>query len=341
MELESLLVDDAEFAKRFFGTTPEGNFLEERSRERTGANVLTLNTTGVESEESSSVSTHEVLRIRARLLEARNKRVQPITDDKVLTDWNGMMIAAMARASVLLGERFFAYRAAKAAEALLERFYVEKRLTHQPGKETAFLDDYAFFILALTELNQADFDTSWLRKAKEFADEMLSHFEDKENGGFFMTRDPLPGTGARPRAATDSAHRSGYAAATLALIKLGRLLQKPEYIDSARKAIDAASGDIEGMPTGHIGLLLALDELQNGAEVVVVAASQDEAESAVFELQETYAPKALFIPAYPGCEAPEFASSLPTIDGKTTYYVCRNFACELPTTEIEAAKEKL
>ena len=340
-ELESLLGDDAKFAKQLFGTTPEGNFLEERTRERTGSSVLTLNTMGAESEISSTVSTPEVLRIRSTLLEARNKRVQPITDDKVLTDWNGMIIAAMARASVLLGERYFAHRAAKAAEALLERFYAEMKLTHQPGKETAFLDDYAFFILALIELNQSDFDTSWLRKAREYADEMLQHFEDKENGGFFMTREPLPGTGAKPKAATDSAHRSGYAAATLALIKLGRLLQKPEYIESARKAIDSASGDIEGMPTGHIGLLPALDELKNGAEVVVSAASHDDAESAIFELQETYAPTALFIPVYPGCEAPELASSLPMIDGKTTYYICRNFACELPTTEIEEAKEKL
>jgi uncharacterized protein YyaL (SSP411 family) len=339
-ELESLLGDDAAFAKRLFGTTPEGNFLEERSRERTGANVLTLNTTGVESEASSSVSTPEVLRIRSTLLEARNKRVQPITDDKVLTDWNGMMIAAMARASVLLDERYFAQRAAKAAEALLERFYVEKKLTHQPGKDTAFLEDYAFFILGLIELNQADFDTSWLRKAREFADEMLRDFEDKVNGGFFMTREELPGTGAKPKSATDSAHRSGYAAATLALIKLGRLLQMPEYLGAARRAIDAASGDMEAIPTGHIGLLLAYDELQNGAEAVVSTASHEEAESVIFQLQEEYAPTALFIPVYPGCEAPEFASSLQMIDGKTTYYVCRNFACELPTTEIETLQER-
>ena len=329
-ELEEILGDDIDSAKKLFGTTPEGNFLEERSKERTGANVLTLSFRPERSEVEKS--------IRAKLLEARNNRIQPITDDKVLTDWNGMMIAAMARASVLLGERYFVHRAAKAAEALLERFYIEKKLTHQPGKETAFLDDYAFFINGLIELHQADFDTSWLRKAREFADEMLRDFADKEIGGFFMTREPLPGTGAKPKAAMDSAHRSGYAAATFALIKLGRVLQKPEYIESARRAIAAASGDIEAVPTGHTGLLIALQELNEGVEVVVSAESQQKAEDAITQLQETYSPNAIFIPVYPKCEAPEFAKTLPMVAGKTTYYVCRNFACELPTTDIEAAK---
>jgi uncharacterized protein YyaL (SSP411 family) len=140
MEIDEILGEDADFAKQLFATTLEGNFLEERTRERTGANVLTLSFRPERSEVEKS--------IRAKLLEARNKRIQPITDDKVLTDWNGMMIASMARASVLLGERFFVHRAAKAAEVILERFYVEKKFTHQPAKDTAFLDDYAFFIFA-------------------------------------------------------------------------------------------------------------------------------------------------------------------------------------------------
>jgi uncharacterized protein YyaL (SSP411 family) len=118
-------------------------------------------------------------------------------------------------------------------------------------------------------------------------------------------------------------------------------LQKPEYINSARRAIDAASGDIETMPTGHTGLLLALNELQSGVEVVVSATSHDEAEMAIFALQECYAPTAIFIPVYPGCEAPEFASSLPMIDSKTTYHVCRNSACELPTVDALKVRESI
>ena len=341
-EIEKVLGDDADFAKQLFGTTPEGNFFEERSKERTGANVLALNTAGVELERDNSDSAPVVLRIadvRKKLLEAREKRIQPITDDKILTDWNGMMIAAMARASVLLGERYFVHRAAKAAEALLERFYVEKKLTHQPGKGTAFLDDYAFFIHALVELHQADFDTSWLRKAREFADEMLADFEDKDKGGYFMTREPLPGTGARPKAAMDSAHRSGYAAAASALIRLGRILQKPEYIGSAQRAIDAASGDIATMPTGYTGLILAYDELMDGAEIVVVGANQEDVENAIWGFREEHFPTSVFIQVYPGCEAPEFAKSLAMVDDSTTFYVCRNFTCELPTTDVQAARK--
>ncbi|MDQ2986958.1 MAG: thioredoxin domain-containing protein [Armatimonadota bacterium] len=347
MELEETLGEDAEFAKQSFGTTPEGNFLEERSRERTGANVLTYVSSrpgrGPSLERSASGwgEGDKIRSIRAKLLEARNKRVQPITDDKSLTDWNGMMIAAMARASVILEEPHFARRAAQAAETLLARFHAERKVTHSKGQDVAFLDDYAFFIFGLMELHQADFDTSWLRMADKFAGVMLADFEDKENGGFFMTRDVLPGTGARPKVATDSAHRSGYAVAAGALVRLGRVLQKPEYIDSASRAIDAASGDIAAMPTGHTGLLLAHQELEYGKEVVVVGATQDSVGQAINEIRKAYSPIAAFLPVYPGCEGPEFAISLRMVDNKTTFYVCRNFACELPTADVEKARRLL
>jgi len=328
-QIEEVLGADAEFAKRTFGTTTEGNFLDERNKESTGANVLTLAPSVAEQDKLASV--------RAKLLEARGRRIRPMTDDKVLTDWNGMMITALACASVLLDEVLLAQRATRAAKALSKRFHDNKKLSHQPGKDTVFIDDYAFLICGFVSLHQADFDMSWLRQAQELADAMLRDFEDLEQGGYFMTRDVLPGTGARPKAAMDSAYRSGYAAATVALIRLGRLLGNPEYMESARRAISAASGDIAAMPTGHTGLLLALHELEQGREVVVSAASREQAVNAIYELRETYSPTAVFVPVFPNCDAPEFASSQPMIDNRTTYYVCRNFACELPTTSVEEA----
>jgi uncharacterized protein YyaL (SSP411 family) len=331
-EFEDILGEDSQLARELFGTTPEGNFLDERSRERAGANVLTLSFRPERSEVEKS--------IRARLLEAREKRIQPIIDDKVLTDWNGMMIAAMARGGVALAEQRFIHRASMAADALIERFS-DNGLTHSEKQNVAFLDDYAFFILALVELHQADFNTSRLRAADRFAAEMLRSFEDKGNGGYFMTRDVLPGTGARPKAAMDSAYRSGYATATLALVKLGRILQKPDYLGSARRAIDSASGDIESMPTGHTGLLLAHHELTSGVEVVVSTESKEAAVEAIAQLLKAYSPSAIFFPVYPNCDAPEFAKSLEMVDGKTTYYVCRNFACELPTTDRNVALQAI
>lgn len=344
-ELEGLLSpDEAKLAKRVFQTTSSGNYHDEATGKNTGTNILEL----------AKVSPDEYARlqpIRKKLLEARYKRIAPIKDDKVLTDWNGLMIAAAAQAGASFDEPRWTKLAMGAAGFVLAKLKSDKGLLHIYGKGKAKgegqLTDYAFLLWGLTNLYEATFEPSYLRQAKSLADEMVRAFGDSKQGGFHMVREGTEHLLARPKETYDGAIPSGNSVAAYALTRLARLTGDSAAEETARKALEAFGADIGRQPSAHLGMVTAHDLLFGGQEVVVVGEPSDPATKAMLaQLRSTYSPRKVVLlktasNAKELAKVAAFTAALSSWEDKTTAYVCRNFACELPTTSPSEAKNLL
>jgi hypothetical protein len=212
---------------------------------------------------------------RAKLLAAREQRVWPGRDDKVLVAWNGLMIAGLARAARALDRPELADAATRAVDFVRAELWSGGRLnaTYKDGRArfAAYLDDYAFLANGLVELLQCRWRGSDLDFACELVDALLAHFED-ERGGFFFTADDHETLIHKPKPFADEAVPSGNGIAAGVLVKLGHLLGEQRYLDAAERTVRAALHGIERYPEGHATLLHALDELLAPPTLVVVRA---------------------------------------------------------------------
>ena len=192
--LDTLSPADAELAVHIYGLKPEGNFLE--AGRQSGKNILHIAEPLEELAPYKGLTLQELIdrlhSIREALFEARKKRVPPAIDDKVLTDWNGLMIAALAKAGNVLDEPKYLEAAKKTADFILNQMLKDDVLYHRYAKgETAvegFLDDYAFFIFGLIELYEATFEDKYLQAASALTKTMVTKFWDDKNGGFYQTQ---------------------------------------------------------------------------------------------------------------------------------------------------------
>ncbi|MGD8430463.1 MAG: thioredoxin domain-containing protein [Ectothiorhodospiraceae bacterium] len=211
---------------------------------------------------------------RRKLLAARQTRPAPHRDDKVLTSWNALMVAGLARAARLLEAPELSERAAAALGFLKRELWHEGRLlaSWRDGRATlpAYLDDHAFLLAALLEQLQTRWEDDLLTWAREVADLLLTHFEDSERGGFFFTADDHEALIQRPRVFSDDACPSGNSVAAWALQRLGHLLGEPRYLRAAERTLYAAAGAAEQVPQAHCGILEALEEHRLPPETVIV-----------------------------------------------------------------------
>jgi hypothetical protein len=271
---EELEPSDLALFVEAFDVQPEGNFRDEATRKRTGKNVLHL--TGEVSaiatargmgEEEAWDSLRRSLR---KLAQARERRERPLKDDKVLTDWNGLMIASLARSSRLLGEPELAGRARRAADLLLSTMRREGRLRHrlvdgQVGID-GFLDDYAFLAWGLLELDRSY--EGYAATAKDLVDVMIEHFWDEDQGGFFFTADDAEGLIARRMEGYDGAIPSGNSVAANVLLGLHSRTRDRDKLERARRTLRAFAADINHNPMAHAHMLQAkLDLREKGVEV--------------------------------------------------------------------------
>jgi len=276
---------------------------------------------------------------RRKLLAARERRVRPGRDDKVLTSWNGLMIKGMARAGRLLGRPEFVRSAERAFDFIRAQMWRNDRLlaSYKDGRAhlNAYLDDYAFLIDGGLELLQARWRDGDLEFLIELAETLLDHFEDKTGGGFFFTADDHEKLIHRPKPAADEAIPSGNGVAAQVLTRLGHLLGATHFLDAAHNTLSALWREIERYPSMHNALLTAVEESLHPTQTIVLRGSSEAMQSWLTRCTANYAPRRLTL------AIPEDARALPGIlaqrtakDGVTAY-VCSGHACEAPVTTIE------
>lgn len=346
-EIKENLGDSAELAEKTFNVSKTGNYTDEVSQTRTGKNILYLKKTLDDLAAEQNLTINEFLNrlenARQILFQARDKRVHPRKDDKILTDWNGLMIGAYASASQAFGQTEYSGEASRAAEFVLKNLQtVEGRLLHRfrDGKAAVCgnLDDYSFFIFGLIELYEATFSTKFLREAIRLQKVMIDHFWDKETGGFFFTADDSEKLLIRTKEIRDGALPSGNSIGLLNLVRLARLTGDQELDEKALKMTRAFSSEIAAAPSFNTMFLVALDfQIGPSLEIVLVGDMESQQTTEMLNvLKEEYIPNktVLLKPANDLgiVKLADFMKDMKMIDEKTTAYVCKNFACASPTT---------
>jgi uncharacterized protein YyaL (SSP411 family) len=265
-EVEALLGSDAPLFCAAYDVRPEGNFVDEGSRRRTGKNILHRVASDAELAVSFDMTigktSETVSRCRNRLMATRAKRVAPDVDDKVLTDWNGMMIASLARSSRLLADHSILEAAEDAARFMLKRLRRDDgRLWHRyAGGEAAidgFLDDYAFLAWGLIELREATESDEWGKEANALIRSMIEHFADRTNGGFYQTADGAEDMLVRMKEAYDGATPSANSMAAECLVRLANGPGNDDLRPMALKAIGCFAKDIGANPAAYVYMLHA------------------------------------------------------------------------------------
>ena len=350
--------EEAELIIRLYNVKRGGNFEDQASRKKTGESILHL--TGTWTEEASRLKMSEtVLRTKAesalkKLFDVREKRIYPYKDDKILTDWNGLLIAALAKAARAFDEPEYARAAGRSVEFILENLRQENgRLLHRfrdgQAAITGNLDDYAFLIWGLIELYQATFDIEYLETALQLNDDLVSHFWDHEKGGFYFTPDDGEELLVRQKEIYDGAIPSGNSVAAYNGIRLARMTGNNSYEEISSRINSIFSGQVGRAPSAFTLLLTALDfGVGPSYEVVIVGDEKStHTREMMLALSSSFLPNKVVIFRPAGERVPKIAEIAPfvrnqtDIDGKTTAYVCRNFACNLPTTDIQQMMEQL
>jgi len=350
-EIMSILgPEESELIAKVFNLRKEGNFEEEIRGKKTGTNILYMTKSPETLSQELNIPTIEIEnRIKAskeKLLQARIKRKRPSKDDKILTDWNGLMIAAFAKGFQTFGEEKYLKAAEKAADFILNGLYnPEQRLLHRYRDGMAGIsgnaDDYAFLIHGLLELYEAGFNLDYLKAALSLNKELLEHFWDPVHGGLFFTANDSESLIFRKKEFADSAIPSGNSIEMLNLLRLSRITANPELENVADGLGRAFSKLIRKIPSGYTQFLSALDFGLGPSYEVVIAGDKDSTDTKQMleELWTYFIPNKVLVlkPIKDSSEITELApytKMQASIEGKATAYVCENYECQLPTTEI-------
>jgi uncharacterized protein YyaL (SSP411 family) len=329
-ELDTLLdAEESALAQRVFGLTSAANFEGKhwhlQLAEAPAAAGAAL---GLAPNRAAEV----VETARLKLLAAREQRVWPGRDEKVLVSWNGLMIAGMARAARVLGRPDLAHSATRAVDFIRAELWQDGRLkaAYKDGRArfAAYLDDYAFLAYGLIELLQTRWRNSDLEFARQLADVMLEHFEDPR-GGFFFTADDHERLIHKPKPVTDEAVPAGNGIAALALLALGHLLGEPRYVDAAQRTVRSALHGMERYPDAHATMLLALEELLTPPKLIVLRGTAETLEPWQRRLDRRYEPHRLAF-AIPNDAVLTGLLAAREPRGQAVAYVCEGMTCRAP-----------
>jgi uncharacterized protein YyaL (SSP411 family) len=289
---------------------------------------------------------------RAILLAVRSNRVRPHLDDKVLTAWNALMISAFAKGAQILGDPLYGQAARRAMEFVLRHLYDPERTTllrrFRQGEAAipGFLDDYAFLIIALLDLYETHFEPYHLELAAQLAGRMAEQFEDPESGGFFSTPAGDSNLILRMKDDYDGAEPSGNSMAASALLRLAHMTGKDEFRQSAERALRAFSGRIAAIASGMPQMLVAITGSLAPPRQIVLTGPKDEAGPMLETVRRHFLPDTVVF-VLDGEDRSALArynpvlASMKPLEGAMTAYVCENFACRLPTTEVDKLDELL
>jgi len=357
-ELKETLGDkEAELIIATFNTSKSGNFSEEAGEQNTGSNILHLKNPLSEIAPSYELSEEEfqekIEKARITLFNEREKRIHPYKDNKILADWNGLMIAALSKAGRVFNEPLYTDAAKRAADFILKDMRDDQgKLLHRyrGGKAgiTANIDDYAFLIWGLLELYESTFDIEYLKSALLLQNQLDKGFWDDNNGGYYFTSNDAEELITRQKEIYDGAIPSGNSVAGLNLLKIARITGNVDYEEKAAILGKAFSETIERGPMAYTLFMTGLDfGLGPSYEVVIVGDSESEDTKAMLAaLKKTYSPNKVVL--LRGTEKDseitaiaEFTKGQTTIEGKATAYVCLNHVCNLPTTDVNKMLELL
>lgn len=343
--------DDAELFCKRFGITEEGNF-----EGRTVAHMATaINALAEEAGISPDQMEQRIDHLRTAARKARDQRTPPDTDHKILTDWTGLMIAAMARGYAAFADDRYKVAAERAAAFILDGADDQCRVPHVCYKghrtTTAGLDDYAFLAWGLIELYQATFEASLLLRCQAVLDCMIAELHDDGMGGFFHAP-PREDLIARSKQAFDASIPSGNAVSANVLLQLGLLTGLEKYRTTAERLLTTFAYAARQQPTMHATLLNALDyTASHHAEIALVGRHDADNSKELMEvIRSSFLPHAVLTGADPTSDnAPQLAQQIPVLAGKVTshdrpqaiVYVCRNFTCREPATTATTLRDQL
>ncbi len=345
-----LAPEEATLIVKVFNIRKDGNFMEQPTREGTGSNILHLRKSVKELASDLKVSEEALQKrlkaIRQKLFDYREKRVHPHKDDKILTDWNGLMIAALAKGAQVFEESEYAEAAERAVDFILKTMRTPRgRLLHRyrDGQAgiPAHIDDYAFLIWGLLELYEATFRVGYLETALDLNKDLIKHFWDEDGGGFYFTANDSEKLLVRHKEVYDGAIPSGNSVAMLNLLRLGRLTAKSDLEEKAATIGKVFSESISESPSAHTQLMAAVDfGIGPSYEVVIVGNSKaKDTKEMVQALHTHFIPNKVVLLRPIDQEAPgierlaKFTKYQTSIDNRATAYVCLNYNCKLPTTD--------
>ncbi|MCL5027452.1 MAG: thioredoxin domain-containing protein [Bacteroidetes bacterium] len=355
-EIKSILKEDSNLFIKIFGVEEDGNWIDQMHGGRNGANILHLKKNLKDSAVGLNLSFDEleqkIKRARIKLFDHREKRIHSFKDDKILTDWNGLMISALAKAAQTFNNKQYLTTAEKAMEFILARMKSEDgKLLHRFRKGVAGipanLDDYSFIVSAMIDLYESSFNTKYLKKAFELNDIMIKHFWDEKDGGFFFTSDDSEQLLSRQKEIYDGAIPSGNSVAILNLLRLSKISGNTEYEKKASRIIKTFSKTINSSPSSFTQFLVALDFAFGPSFEIVISGEKNSVDT--MEMLETlnkhYLPNKIVILNSASDKeikliAP-FTVNQEQVEHKTTVYVCKNYECKMPITKKDDLEKLL
>src|SRR5437764_2807925 len=365
-EIDDLLGEDAPIFSFHYGVEENGNAPAgaDPHGEFVGKNILIERhslaetaqfcSTGVPPVEPNSIE-HLLAESRRKLFSIRDKRPRPHLDDKIIAAWNGLMISAFARAAQVLNDASYLETARRAAGFVRTKLYDESRQillrSYREGRSEVegFADDYAFVIRGLLDLYEASFETRCLKFALELQRQMDALFWDNESGGYFTVTGHDRNILLRMKEDNDSAEPAASSVAALNLARLAAIRNDPDLLARATKTVNAFARQLAHFPSALPQMLVAFDFLADAPQQIVIAGNlrnQDTVEL-LREVRKHFLPRAIVLLA-DGDDSQDFLAkknqairAMTPIDGKSSVYICENFTCKAPVTDVNELREVL
>ena len=335
---------NAEIFCEYYDITPQGNF--------EGENILHVLTPSDIFARKLRMEQDELEVLLAdgkrKLFAEREKRIKPGLDDKILTSWNGIMIRGMAMGYQLTGKPEYLSACEKSAEFVLTTLSQNNGLlfrTYREGKShlNAYLEDYSYFIAGLIALYEASFEPKWLSEAERLAHLMIDQFGDDAGDGFFFTGKAHESLIVQSKSAYDGATPSGASMAIHSLFRLAKHLDNSEFHDKGLETLKLYFHQLEVMPSGSGQLLCELAFLLSTPKEIAIIGKKEDAktDAMLAALHSMYVPNKIVALSEPNDAVLPLLANKVQIDDSTTAYVCENYVCQAPTTDVEEFVEML
>ncbi len=353
-EIRQLLIGDVEFFCDVFNIKDRGNYFDEIKGSLTGANILHRTKSYIQIAEEYGISEQDVInRINsslAKLSNARANRIRPHLDNKILTDWNGLIVAALSKAALAFNDDKYGQLAFQTirfikTNMLKDDFTLLHRYSDGESGIHGMIDDYACVLLGLLEYYEYSANKEYLDLAENICSKFIELFSD-ENGGFFFTSANAEKLIVRKKEIYDGAMPSGNSIMIDVLTRLYSYTNKSSYYDIADKSVKAFTSAISNVPSAYTYLLASLDRFMNGSiDLVIIAGDQDDdARELANDIRKKFNPTLNMKIIYKNSDKsqyPDFIQNMIAINNDVTVYICNGTECSEPISGFENIKNSL